>query len=74
MTWGEIKRAPRETLGMELISGASLRAPIPGNFEDVDKFIALRYSSRLPMLGHRVNDIFHILWVERAYGDVYDHG
>jgi len=35
--------------------------------------MAFRYMGKLPMLGVRVREVFHLLWVERQFGDVYDH-
>jgi hypothetical protein len=25
-------------------------------------------------VGSRVNDVFHIIWIESSFGDLYDHG
>ena len=73
MTWAEITRANRHGLGLETISNASIKAPIPDHFQDTRKFIALRYSDRLPMVGARDGDVYHVVWIERTFGEVYDH-
>lgn len=36
--------------------------------------MVFRYSDRLPMAGVRVGDTFHVVWIERQYGELYDHG
>jgi hypothetical protein len=28
----------------------------------------------LPVVGVRIGNVFHILWIERQFGGVYDHG
>jgi len=74
MTWKQIKLADRHGLGSELVPAAQIRPSVPAAFEDREKFLVLRYNGTLPMVGVRAEDTFHILWIERNYGDVYDHG
>lgn len=74
MTWRELKVAPRHGLGMELIPKGQIRAPIPEPFQDHEKFVVFRYNGRLPMAGVRILDVFHVLWIEARFGDLYDHG
>jgi hypothetical protein len=74
MTWREIIMAPKHGLGAEHIPKGQIRAPIPRGFEDADQFLVLRYSGKLPMAGVRVQDVFHILWIEPEFGRLYDHG
>lgn len=74
MQWSQIHQSNRHASGTEWIPAEQIRAPIPPKFADEDKFMALRYNGRLPMVGIRINDVFHVLWVERRYGDVYAHG
>lgn len=42
--------------------------------EGEDRFLVMRYSGRFPMVGIRVQDVFHVLRIEAAFGDVYNHG
>lgn len=35
--------------------------------------MAFRYHGKRPMLGVRINEVFHVLWIERQFGDVYAH-
>ena len=74
MTWDEITLAPRHGLGSELLPRRQIKAPIPAGFEDQERFLVLRYAGKLPMVGTRTNDTFHILWIESEFGELYDHG
>jgi len=74
LTWQQIKLAQRHGLGCEKIPAAQIKPSIPLRFSDADHFLAMRYSGRPPMVGSRVNDVFHIIWIESSFGDLYDHG
>jgi hypothetical protein len=73
MVWRDILMAPRHGLGSENLPRAVIKAPIPARFEDADEFMALRYSGKLPMVGVRSGAVFHIVWIERQFGELYDH-
>lgn len=73
MTWLEITMANRHGLGSELMRVDQLKPSMPRVFEDVGKVTVIRYFGSLPMAGVRINDVFHILWLEPAFGDLYDH-
>jgi hypothetical protein len=34
----------------------------------------MRYWDIRPIVGVRINNVFHILWIEKEPGDVYSHG
>lgn len=74
MKWRDILLAPRHGLGSEFIPAGQIKAPIPEAFQDRDRFLVLRYNGKLPMGGIRINDVFHVLWIEAAFGDLYNHG
>jgi hypothetical protein len=74
MTWQEIVMAPRHGLGTENVSRSSIRASIPLAFQDAEEFLVVRYDGMLPMAGVRAGSVFHILWIEGNFGDLYDHG
>lgn len=38
-----------------------------------DKYMVIRHEGNQPVVGFRAGDIFYALWIEAAYGDVYDH-
>jgi len=72
--WKELILAPRHGQGSERVPREQIRAPIPLRFQDQDKFLVFRYNGMLPMAGVRVADVYHVLWIERHFGDLYDHG
>ena len=72
--WKDLITAPRHGQGSELIHKNSIKAPIPGRFQDQEKFLTFRYKGKLPMSGVRVGDVYHILWIEPTFGQLYDHG
>lgn len=74
MPWRMLKGAPRGGQGSELIPKGKIKAPVPPKFDNHDKFMVFRYDGTLPMVGVRVADVYHLLWLERVHGDVYDHG
>lgn len=74
LTWGEINRTVRHELGFELLPADGFIPRPPVKFENVTKFMVFRYHGLLPMAGHRIHDTFHVLWIERQFGDLYDHG
>jgi hypothetical protein len=74
LSWKDIHRAPRHGQGTELIPRAQVKARIPTRFEDTDKFMAFRYDGKLPMLGVRIRDVYHVLWIEPEFNQLYDHG
>lgn len=72
--WKDLVVGPRHGQGTEHIPQSKIRARIPERFQDNERYLAFRYSGKLPMVGVRVDDIFHILWIERWFGELYDHG
>jgi hypothetical protein len=71
--WKELITAPRHGCGTEHISAAQIKPKIPDKFQDQNKFLVFRYNGKLPMAGVRVEDVYHVLWIERWYGELYDH-
>jgi hypothetical protein len=72
--WKDLITAPKHGQGTEHIPRSQIRATVPNRFQDNERFMVFRYSGTLPMAGVRVDDVFHILWIERCYGELYDHG
>jgi hypothetical protein len=59
-------------MGCEKIARDAIRRPIPpGVTEDVT-FLAFRFHGMKPMVGYRVNEMFHIIWFDRDF-TLYDH-
>ena len=60
--------------GLEHLPVGQIKKKVPVQFSDEEKLTVFRYSSDLrPMIGVRVQDVFHILWIEKDFGDVYEH-
>jgi hypothetical protein len=74
LTWQQIRNAPRHGLGTEKIHRESIRAAIPtGITEDVESFLAIRFHGKAPMVGFRSGEVFHLVWLDRAF-TLYAHG
>lgn len=74
LTWNDISLQDRHRFGTEQLPVKQLRTKMPAKFSDEDRVLVFRYADRLPMVGIRVNDVFHVVAVEAQYGDLYDHG
>lgn len=73
LTWREIMVIPRHGLGYEMLPAGQIKCAPPHRFEGTEKFMVFRYHGKLPMVGARIRDTFHVLWIERQYGELYDH-
>jgi hypothetical protein len=73
LTWHQIVQAARYGQGTEKIPSGSIKPSVPTQFQDRDNFLVFRYDGTLPMVGVRMGDDFRVLWIERQYGEVYDH-
>jgi hypothetical protein len=73
-TWKELLQAPRHGQGFEYVPAAQIKAPIPPHFQGESRFMMFRYHGKLPMGGIRIRDVYHVLWIERAFGELYHHG
>ncbi len=71
--WKEIKTSNHKGLGTEFIPVGQIYPPVPRLFKDEERFMFFRYCGNLPMGGIRIRDIFHVLWIEKQFGEVYDH-
>ena len=72
--WKELVTLPRHGQGTEFVPAAQIKAPIPAKFRSESRFMVFRYHGLLPMAGTRVRDVYHILWIEREFNDLYNHG
>ncbi|MBT9096407.1 hypothetical protein KFZ76_01620 [Methylovulum psychrotolerans] len=73
LTWEEIKKIDRHGLGTEKIARDAIKAPIPGFItDDVNDFLALRFSGLKPMVGFKKQDVFYILWFDHCF-KLYNH-
>jgi hypothetical protein len=74
LTWQQIMMADKYGLGTEKLPAASIKASIPAKYQDAKEFLVMRYDGFRPMAGVRSNDVFHVLWIENEFGDLYNHG
>lgn len=73
MTWQQIQTAPKNGSGSEKISRKAIKPAIPTHItKDVNFFLALRYFGKRPMIGYRVENIFHLVYIDRDCS-VYKH-
>lgn len=74
LTWSEIKRSDHHKMGTEKIPVDQMKLSLPSNFEGEPDLTVFRYFGKKPMAGIRVGATFHILAIEREFGELYDHG
>ena len=74
--WKGIGKADRHGFGTEKIPVKSLKPNLPDFItDDVEELTVFRASgNNLPFLGIRKANIFHIVFVETNFGDIYNHG
>lgn len=73
--WKEINKSSRHSFGTEKISVKSLKPNLPSIItDDVDELTVFRANgNNLPFLGIRKPGVFHIIFIETNFGDIYDH-
>lgn len=71
-TWSELNTHHRHGLGWEMLPEHQIKKNPPEELAQ-DKYMVLRYSGNQPLIGFRAGDVYHALWVEAKYGDVYNH-
>ncbi len=73
LTWNQIASSSRHGAGYERISQNAIKAPIPSHLQSDVNLIAFRFCALAPMVGYREGNIFHVVWLDRAF-TLYDHG
>ena len=73
LTWSELRSSPHRGMGCEKIARDALKRPIPPGITEDVTFLAFRFHGKKPMVGYRVNEMFHIIWFDRDF-TLYDHG
>lgn len=71
-TWTELVQHGKHGLGSELMPKTQIKKTAPEHLAR-DKYMVIRHEGNLPVVGFRAGDIFYALWIEAAFGDVYDH-
>jgi len=74
MTWAQINSCHRHGLGYERMPFEKIHAPRPSCISDDTNLLVFRWKGKLPFVGFREGRVFHVLWVEVNFGDLYDHG
>ncbi|MFT4204655.1 MAG: hypothetical protein QM610_12190 [Chitinophagaceae bacterium] len=74
--WKEINKSSRHSFGTERLPVKSLKPDLPPIItDDVDELTVFRANgNNLPFLGIRKSGVFHIIFIETSFGDIYDHG
>jgi hypothetical protein len=72
--WRTITTSSRHGSGSEFIPRQQVGLAVPVRFEDTQRFIALRYDGKLPMLGVCVEAVFHVRWIAANFDELYSHG
>jgi len=73
LTWNQITNAPRHGLGLETIPYEQIKGRMPTHITSDQKFIAIRFHQLKPIVGYRIERIFHIVWLDYNM-TLYDHG
>lgn len=72
--WQDLQQAPKHGLGCEKIERNSIQKTIPPHLKDdaAVNFLSFRFSGKKPMVGYRVDQTFHVIWIDRDF-TVYNH-
>jgi hypothetical protein len=73
-SWKTLTFAGKHGQGTEFIASNAINMSPPPRFEGESRYLVFRYDDVLPMVGVRVDDVFHVLWIEPTIGRLYDHG
>ncbi len=72
--WKTIDQSPRHGFGLEKIPQGILLHKLPqGVTPEVPIFAFRATGNNLPFVGFREGKIFHILFIESQFGDIYPH-
>ena len=73
--WNEIRLSERHSFGMEKIPVEKIHPSLPPfitpDVEDLSVFRAA--GDNRPFLGIQNDKIFHVIFIETKFGDIYDH-
>lgn len=75
ISWNTIHTSQKHSFGIEKISRACIKPDIPAGITDDVNFIVFRSSGdNKAMVGFRVWNVFHVVFIEARHNDIYDHG
>jgi hypothetical protein len=74
-SWQDCTLASKHSqIGTELLGVECIKRDKVPEFSEVSKYTVFRYTgANHPMIGVRTGNVFHALWIEQEFGDVYDH-
>lgn len=72
LQWVEIMQQSKNGLGCEKIPRYRLRKPVPAHITDDITLLAFRFWKKAPMVGYRIGETFHIVWLDKNF-DLYPH-
>ena len=72
--WKEIALSGRHGFGMEKIPRTALNHELPSEITPEVPLFAFRAAgNNLPFVGFREGRVFHIVFIEASFGDIYNH-
>lgn len=73
--WKEINKSNKHSYGTEKIPVKSIKPNLPSIItDDVEELTVFRANgNNLPFLGIEKPGLFHIVFIETKFGDIYDH-
>lgn len=66
-SWSELQQAHKHGLGFETIARDGLKVAVPDHVTPDVNIIAFRFSGKMPMVGYKDGQTFHVLWFDRAF-------
>lgn len=72
-TWRELQSHKRHGLGYEMLPHRDVYPNLPEHLAE-DRYMVFRHQGNLPFAGFKAGDTFYVLWIEKKYGELYDHG
>jgi hypothetical protein len=73
--WEEIDKSAAHSYGMEPLPKSKIKQTLPPFITpDVEKLHVFRaHGDNRPFVGLQKGKVFHVLFIESKFGDIYDH-
>lgn len=72
--WKEIQKSDRHSFGTEIIAHDMIKPDLPRHITPEVTLYAMRANgNNLPFIGYREGKVFHVIFIETNFGDIYDH-
>jgi hypothetical protein len=72
LTWTQLVQHSKHGLGSEFLPRHVFKPQVP-DWLSRDRYMVFRHQGNQPFAGFRAGDVFHVLWIEARYNDLYDH-